>query len=92
MSYRYIEQGYSFSQDSILLNPVALSGLDHKGVPASNFLKWQEVEICQIMPRQVEVLSHPCIEVVSYCPSVLCTSNSAQAGGGEISSEWYRAC
>ena len=74
----------SFSQDSILLNPVVLSGLDHKGVPASNFLKWQEVEVCQIMPRQVEVLSHPCIEVVSYCPSVLCTSNSAGAGGAHF--------
>ena len=74
----------SFSQDSILLNPVVLSGLDHKGVPASNFLKWQEVEVCQIMPRQIEVLSHPCIEVVSYCPSVLCTSNSAGAGGAHF--------
>ena len=36
------------------------------------------------MPRQVEVLSHPCIEVVSYCPSVLCTSNPAGAGGAHF--------
>ena len=46
----------SFSQDSILHNPVALSGLDHKGVHASNFLKWQEVEVCQIMPRLIDIV------------------------------------
>ena len=29
-------------------------------------------------------MSHPCIEVVSYCPSVLCTSNPAGAGGAHF--------
>ena len=62
----------SFPQNAILFNPKALSRLDHKWVPASHLLEWEEVEVGQLVPREVEVLPYPSVPVVPHCSSVLC--------------------
>ena len=54
----------TFAQNFVFLNPVAFSCLDDKGVAASDFFKRQEVEVGQVMARQVEVLPHPSVPVM----------------------------
>ena len=41
----------SLTQNSILLDPKAFSGLEDEGIPASDFLEWLEVEVCQVVAR-----------------------------------------
>ena len=53
----------SFTQHAILLNPIAFSCLDHKGVGASDLLEWEEVEVGQLVPGEVEVLPHSGVPV-----------------------------
>ena len=61
----------SFSKYAILLNPVALSCLQHKGVGASDLLKGEEIEVGQLVPGEVEVVAHPGVPVVPHCSPVL---------------------
>ena len=63
----------SFPKYAILLNPVAFSCLNHKGVGASDLLKGEEVEVGQLMPGEVEVVAHPSVPMVPHCPPMLCT-------------------
>ena len=67
----------SFSQDSILFYPKTLSRFNDKGIWASYFFKWQKVEICKLMARFIEVVTHPCVKVVSYGCPVLCAPVSS---------------
>ena len=41
----------SLTKNSILLDPKAFSGLEDEGIPASDFLEWLEVEVCQVVAR-----------------------------------------
>ena len=75
----------SFSQESILFYPKTLSRFNHKGIWASNFLKRQKVEVCQIMTRLVEVVAHPRVKVVSHGCPVLCTPVSTRPCGAHFS-------
>ena len=61
----------SLPKNTIFLNPETLSCLDYEGVGASDLLKWEEVEVGQLVPRQVEVLAHPGVPVVPHGPPVL---------------------
>ena len=67
----------SFTQNSIFFNPVAFSCLDDKRVTAPDFFKRQEVEVGQVVARQVEVFSNPRVPVVIYSPPVLCATDPA---------------
>ena len=61
----------SFTQNAILLNPKAFSCLNDKGIRASDLLKREEVEVGQLVPREVEVIPHPSVPVVPHCSPVL---------------------
>ena len=61
----------SFTQNAILLNPKAFSCLNNKGVRASDLLKGEEVEVGQLVLREVEVITHPSVPVVPHCSPVL---------------------
>ena len=67
----------SFTQHAILLNLIAFSCLNDKGIPASNLLEGEEVEVCQLVPGEVEVVPHPIIKVVPHSPPVLCAPLAA---------------
>ena len=75
----------SFSQDSILFYPKTFSRFNDKGIWASDFLKRQKVEVCQIMTRLVEVVAHPRVKVVSHGCPVLCTPVSTRPCGAHFS-------
>ena len=62
----------SFTQHAILLNLIAFSCLNDKGIPASNLLEGEEVKVRQLVPGEVEVLAHPSVPVVPHSPPVLC--------------------
>ena len=73
----------SFTQHAILLNPIAFSCLNDKGIPASNLLEGEEVEVRQLVPGEVEVLPHPGVPVVGHGAPVLGAPLPAGPGGAQ---------
>ena len=69
----------TFTKYSVLFNPVLLSCFNDKGIRASHLLKREEVEVSKVVPGKVEVLTHPCVPVVSHRPPVLCAPLPAGA-------------
>ena len=63
-------------QYPILFDPIAFSGLNHEGVCAPYFLEREEVEVGEVVARQVEVVSDPSVPVVSHSAPVLSASLS----------------
>ena len=59
-----------YTKYSILLDPQTFSVLEDEGTSASDFLKWLEVEVCQVVARQVEIRSRPFVKVMFYCRPV----------------------
>ena len=53
----------SLLQNSVFFDPKAFSGLNHKGVGAAYFLEWEEVEVGEVVAREVEMVSNPSVPV-----------------------------
>ena len=62
-----------------MLDPIALSGLDDKGVLASYFLEREEVEVGEVVAWEVEVVSNPSVPVVGHSAPVLSASLSTRS-------------
>ena len=66
----------SLLQNSVLFDPITLSGLDDKGVRAAYFLEREEVEVGEVVAWEVEVVSDPSVPVVGHGAPVLRASLS----------------
>ena len=66
-------------QNSVFFDPKAFSGLNHKGVRAAYFLEWEEVEVGEVVAREVEVVSNPSVPVVGHGAPMLSASLSTRS-------------
>ena len=69
----------SLLENSILFDPIALSGLNYKRVRAAYSLEREEVEVGEVVAREVEVVSNPSVPVVSHGAPVFSTSLSTRS-------------